>query len=149
MLALYATRPVSIISGNCHKYHFCRNKTSVATSMCLSWQNTSFVVTKVRLLRQNFCCNKITFVTTKYFCRNKTVVATNICRNKNVLWQAYFCHDKRHEKQVLVTTKLSSWQKWYLWQLPPIISLNYTKLTNSRHFMIDLFSSPTPSIQLC
>ena len=116
----------------------------------LSWQNTSFVATKVYLLRQNFCHDKIMFVTTKYF------LTTNICHDKHMfvmmkvlLWQAYFCQDKRcvlswqtcvfHNKSKLVMTNLLlSWQnmcfvmtnmclclsqqKRYLWQLLPMIA---------------------------
>ena len=41
----------------------------VATNMCLSRQNASFVSTNVHL-----------FVAIKYFCRDKTFVTTNICR---------------------------------------------------------------------
>ena len=45
----------------------------------LSRQNTSFVATKVCLSRQNFCRNKIRFVTAKVFCRDKrTFVATKM-----------------------------------------------------------------------
>ena len=59
--------------GSCHKYHFCRDKihllsrqkyacrekTFVATKLCLSWQNI-FVATKLKLLswQAYFCCNK-------------------------------------------------------------------------------------------
>ena len=42
----------SIIGGSCHKHHFCCNRCFVATNMCLSWQNTSFVVTKACLSQQ-------------------------------------------------------------------------------------------------
>ena len=93
----------SIIGRSCHKYHFCCEKNMfvvtkhvfchdknmfVATNICwtsllLSQQNTSFVVTKACLLRQNFCPDKHNFV----------------------------------------MTKLLSRQKWYLWQLLPMIEL--------------------------
>ena len=55
----------------------------------LSWQNMSFVATKVCLSccrDKNFvCCGKIMFV------------ATNTCSSWGflLLWQAYFCHNKR------------------------------------------------------
>ena len=88
---------ITIIGGSCHKYHFCGNKRSVMTNMSvvtnmfLSWQNMSFVTTKVCSSQQNFCRDKIMFV------------ATNICHDKHVFvttkvlsWQAYFCHNKRH-----------------------------------------------------
>ena len=41
----------TITGGSCHKYHFCRDKHFVATNTCLSWQNTSFVTTKLLLWR--------------------------------------------------------------------------------------------------
>ena len=76
---------------------------------CLSWKNTSFVMAKICLLWQNFCCNKIMFVATnmyclslvchekthllswqKYACYAKTFVATKLC----LLQQTHVCHDK-------------------------------------------------------
>ena len=56
-----------IIGGNCHKYHFCRDKTCllsqqtrsfVSTSVLLSGQKTCFVfvATKICLSRQNYVC---------------------------------------------------------------------------------------------
>ena len=82
--------------------------------MCLSWQNTSFVATKVWLPWQNFCCNKIMFVATKYrqkFCRDKHMfVATKV-----LLQQAYFCHNKRHLlpwQNVFDATKVLSWHNY-------------------------------------
>ena len=42
--------------------------------MCLSWQNTSFVMTKVCLPRQNVCRDKIMFVVTEVLSRQKTCV---------------------------------------------------------------------------
>jgi len=74
----------------------CSQHVFVMTNACLSQQNTSFVMTKVCLLGQNFCRAKIMFVATTYFCCDKTFVTTNICHDKHVLSQpAYFCHDKR------------------------------------------------------
>ena len=94
--------------------NICRDNTSSNTSSQtrLSRQNTSFAVTKLYLLQQNFCCDKVMFVQTKYFCCDKTFVMTNICHNKQVFvattvlsWQAYksfvatkifyvtFCHN--------------------------------------------------------
>ena len=88
----------TIIGGSCHKYHFCRGKSSVAINMCLSQQNACFVATKICLLGQNFCRSKIMFVATKIFCH--TFVTT---------------------KDVFVMTNLFLQQKWYLWQLLPMI----------------------------
>ena len=42
-------------------------------------------------------------------------------------WQKYVCHDKGFVMAsillppMFVTTKVLSWQNWYLWQLPPMI----------------------------
>ena len=83
------------------------------TNMCLSWQNTSFVVTKVCLSQQNFChdkrilsqqqycCNKLTtsFVMTKHiFCHKKSMlVMTKLFfhgKHTFVVTKDMFCHDK-------------------------------------------------------
>ena len=101
--------------GSCHKYHFCRDKihllsrqkyacrekTFVATKLCLSWQNI-FVATK--RLSQIFVTTNV-FVTTKV-----------------LWWQAYFCRDKRHvlswqicvchNKSKLFVTKVLSQQNY-------------------------------------
>ena len=88
------------------------------------WQNTSFVMTKVCLSRQNFvttnmCLSWQVFVATKIFCHDKhNFVVTNV-----LLQQAYFCHNKRH---VLLQ------QTWCLWHLPPmILNLQCTLPSNS------------------
>ena len=69
----------------------------------LSWQNMSLVVTKVCLLWQNFYCDKIMFVATKYFCCDKSFVMTKhvfgrdksmLAVTKLLLWQNYVCCDK-------------------------------------------------------
>ena len=77
--------PQSIIGGSCHKYHFCRDKSFVATNTCLSRQNTS--------CRDKFCRDKIMFVATKYFCREKYLSRqTRVCRNKRfVATKDLFC----------------------------------------------------------
>ena len=67
---------------------------------------------------KHYFCGDKSFVTTttccrKYhFCRDKSFVTTNTCCHKY-----HFCRDKH----VFVATKLLSRQKWYLWQLPPVI----------------------------
>ena len=135
--------------------------TSTKVLSRLSWQNPSFVATKVCLSEQNFCHDKIV-------CHNKTFVGTNRCLS----WQAYFCHDRRHvlswqtcvccdksfiaikknsankhklfcdktyatgiilsqQKVCFVTTKLLSWQKLYLWQLPPVIHFKSADITET------------------
>ena len=68
-----------ITGGSCHKYYFWCSKHFVVTNR----QNMSSVTTKVCLSWQNLW-------------HDKTSVATNICHtNPCLLWQAYFCHDKR------------------------------------------------------
>ena len=138
--ALYHWRELPQVSF-LSRERFCPDKhVFVATNMCLSHD-------KARLLsRQKYSCReKITFVATKqtcvlspkaYFCRDcrdrSLLVATNvllrqnyICRDKYLSWQkfcrnkntrqSYFCCDKR---------RVLSRQKWYLWQLPPVIALS-------------------------
>ena len=69
---------VAISGGSCHKYHFCRDKTQ-------THKNTSFVATKVCLPRENFCRNKIMFVTT----------SIGVCRDKHTFDATKdFCCDK-------------------------------------------------------
>ena len=126
----------------------------VVTNTCLSQQNTSFVTTKVCLSktfvvtntnvilsRQNFCCNKLTFV------------ATNTC----LLWQIFvatkiFCHDKSFvaasillslQKRCFVASNTCfSWQKFYLWQLPPIIDFNILSTTQGHLRMMNRRQNP-------
>ena len=105
--------------------------------MCLSWQNVSFVATKVCLpqhlskiflSQQKFCHDKYLCLLQKKFCHDKhTFVTTKLCLS----WQM-FCHDKSmfvatnilllQQKMCFVTTNTClSQQKRYLWQLPPMI----------------------------
>ena len=123
----------SIVGGSCYnyKYHFvvtkvllwqahvccnkthrlsqqkyaCHNKTFVMTKLCLLQQNifvatNTFVMTKASLSWQKFCCNKIMFVMT------------------NIWWDKSFVATKN---MFVVASILLLWQKWYLWQLPPMI----------------------------
>ena len=76
----------------------------------LSWQKNTchvqtFVATKLCLSQQKFCCDKI-FLSWQNFCRDKHTF---------VMTKDMFCCD------VFIATKLLSRQKWYLWQLPPVI----------------------------
>ena len=128
----------------------CRNKTSFVTiKVCLLWQkfgrenncrdkiflsrqNLSqqiFVVTNIILLWQT-CVHML--VETKLLswqtcvCCDKSCVATDIILS----WQK-FCHSKHNfvvtkdmfccDKHMFVMTKDLSQQRWYLWQLPPVI----------------------------
>ena len=55
----------------------------VATNTCLSRQNTSFVATKVRLPRQNFCRDKGRVLSRQTcVCRNKSFAATEMCLSR-------------------------------------------------------------------
>ena len=115
---------LTIIGGSCQKYHFCCNKSFVATNMCLSWQNT-------HLLQQNVfchdksmfaCCDK-TFVTTKWCLSWKIFLSQHVFVMTKVLsWKEYFCCNKRHvllwqthvchNKSKLVATKVLLQQKY-------------------------------------
>ena len=131
----------------CDKSFVTTSLVFVTTSTCLLQQNTSFVVTKVCMLRE-------TFVTTN-ICHDKSFVATNIillwqqthiCYDKYMSWQK-FCHDKdnfvtaktfvaasilllRQKTCFVATNACLSWQKWYFWQLLPIIPPNTHFLTS-------------------
>ena len=102
-------------------------------------------MTNIILLWHFFCHNKHVLVMTKHIvsCDKSMLVATqhllqktnidkhNFTVTKVLSRQAYFCHNKRRvllwqtcvcrDKQEFVLTKLLSRQKWYLWQLPPMI----------------------------
>ena len=72
-----------IIGGTCRKYHFCRDKSFVATNTCFVADKSMladkhvFVATKVSLSQQTFCRDKIMFVATN-ICRDKTFVTIKI-----------------------------------------------------------------------
>ena len=84
-----------------HKCHFCRDESFVSTCILLSWQNTCFVMTKVCLLRQKFCRDKIMFVTIFVVATNIIFLMTNM--------------------SFVTTNTCLLRQKWYLCQLPPTI----------------------------
>ena len=70
-----------ISGGSCQKYHFSCDE-FVVTNMffcnnVFHDKNTSFVMTKVCLLPQNFCHDKHNFVMTN-ICYNKSFVTTRI-----------------------------------------------------------------------
>ena len=71
---------------------------------CLSWQNTSFVATKVCHDKKYFVTTNINLSRQKTFCRGKQrSVATNTCLSR--------------QKYALPR------QNWYLWQLRPMIGV--------------------------
>ena len=84
----------------------------------LLWQNTSFVMTKVCLLWQNFCHDKHIFVN-KFITANIILLQQNICRDKLtfvmtnvfVVTKHVFCHDKHNFVTTnFATSLLLSWQ---------------------------------------
>ena len=98
----------------------CHNKTFVMTTILLLQQKMCFVMTYTCLLQQKYACCDKTFVATKLclswqkFFVTKYYVVTSILllRQKTcfVSRQTYVCHNKTFARQ-----------KWYLWQLPPLI----------------------------
>ena len=93
---------------------------------------TVFVATKIFatnvLSRQAYFCRDQRHVLSRQtrVCRDKQLSRQNMSRQKyfvapNIILsrQAYFC--SRIPKMCLVATKLLSRQKWYLWQLLPVI----------------------------
>ena len=83
---------------------------------------------QTRVCRDNFFFNFVATELCKYhFCRHKGFVATNILLSlqKFCLDTHTFCRDKRRvfrDKHMFVATNTClSRQKWYLWQLPPMI----------------------------
>ena len=91
-------------------------------------RDKSFVATKICLSRHNVCCDKHTFVTTKdVLCRAKLKLVTTkpLLRQKHVRRDKHtfvatkdmFCRDKH----MFGATKRLSRQKSYLWQLPPMV----------------------------
>ena len=159
------SRSQTITGGSCHKQHLCSNKSFVTTNTCLSqqnvfchdksmlavtkllsWQNyvccdTIFVMTNTCLSRQKFCLDKHmnTFVTTKLCLSRQIFVVTKVLlwqkyfvmtsiivfTTKLLSQQAYFCCDKRcvllRQTRVCCDNFLP-WQKWYLWQLGQMIT---------------------------
>ena len=130
------TRPAKLMLVQI--YHWREQKRFVATNMFVATRHI-FCQWKKCL----FCCNKIMFVMTKLLLR-QIFVATSILLSQ----QAYFCCDQNMlvatkllsrqifvttnvtlsqqayfscDKHMFVMTKLLLRQKWYLWQLPPMI----------------------------
>ena len=115
----------------------CRDKTFVATNIILSRQNFTRVTTK-----QDTCLSHKTFVATKdvlSVCRDKRKClsrqTTKLCLSRQIF--VVFLATKMivvtalasdSNKHMFVATKTClSQQKWYLWQLPPIIKGTCTR----------------------
>ena len=109
---------ITIIGGSCHKYHICRDKVLLQQAHVRACRDNTRLLSK-----QKHACHNKTFVTTKYFCFNKTFVATNIILSQRFV-TTNTCLSQQNTS--FVATKLCkyllSWQKWYLWQLPPMIN---------------------------
>ena len=122
LLCLYCCICIISSGWSCHKYHFCCDKSSVVTNMCLVQQkslsgqtifvvtNKSFVTTSILLLQQAyFCCDK----------RHVLSQQTHICHDKikhvvtKVLSQLnYICCNKScHNKNMFVAKKVLSRRK--------------------------------------
>ena len=90
---------LGIIGGNCHKYHFCRDKSLVVTNTCLSRQSTSFVATKECL-----------------FCRDKHVF---ICHDILLFFLQVFVATKKRRRYLWQLPPTTSWSPpsvaWRLW----------------------------------
>ena len=75
------------------------------------------------------CCDKPVFASKAHFCRDKRHV---------LLWQTCVCHDKH----VFVVTEFFSRQKWYLWQLSPMILDYYYSWQSTLLFPLRYCSYP-------
>ena len=87
---------VCVISRSCHNYHFCQDKSFIATNIC--HDKCVFVMTKV--LSQQ-----------AYFCRDKRCVLsqqTHVCHDKiSMLRQNYVCRNKYlSEQNIFVATSI-------------------------------------------
>ena len=104
------------------KHVFCRNKHNFIMTKVLLQQayicrnKTSFVVTEICLSQQTFFSQQTRVFVTTNICHNKTFVATKSL----LLWQQKTCFVTTNTS-MFVMTKLSSLQKLYIWQLPPMI----------------------------
>ena len=102
---------------------FCHDKSMLVVTKPLSQvcRDKSYVTRSILLSRHVFAATKVCLSWQNYVCRNNKIILLwqKFCRDKHtfVMSKDTFCHDK-HE---FVVTKLLLWQKWCLWQLPPII----------------------------
>ena len=129
----YCCHDITVVVTNmCLSWHSFVATKVVATSIllsntCLSWQNMSFVMTKVCLLWHNSCCDKHAFVVT-----NIVLLHQKLCHDKHtvVTPKELFCHDTLVSvaTNVFVATKMilaaspakdrmwlkviSTWQQW-------------------------------------
>ena len=100
---IYEAGHIHLNTGVCHwrellqvSFLSWQNGSFVTTKVCLSWQNFCckkhiFVATNTVLSRQNFCCDKLIFIVTNMCSswQNRSFVATKLC-----LLQQNCCHDR-------------------------------------------------------
>ena len=90
------------IGESCHNYHFCRDKTFVATNTCF-WHVCGD--------KHVFVETEHVFVAAKIFCRDKRILLRQmICREKHTFIMGGSCHKYNfacvcRDKHVLVGTK--------------------------------------------
>ena len=108
--------------GSCHEYHFCPNKSFVATKDIFHLNKSIpillvyFAATK---LQAYFCRNKHEFVATKQvFCRDKTFVKTNTRLSRQIFVATKFCRDKYH----FVAINCLSQQAYFCHYKRPVLS---------------------------
>ena len=108
-----------IIGRNSHKYNFCHDKHVFITT------EQFFVVTKVWLLQQNCCHNKIMFVVTNVRC-SKSFVGEKKC----LLRQNNFCSDN------------------YLWQWFAALTQFTVLIKNNAHLHADTLKKSTEEFHI-
>ena len=116
-----------IIGGNCHRNHFCRDKTRLLSrqkyacrdkhnfvSLLLSRQNTSFFRDKSMLVATKLLSRQKTNITLSlqtYFCRDKRRVCfTCFVATNTFLWRQNFCNEKNYTS--------GSSRQWYITCVP-------------------------------
>ena len=91
-----------ITGGSCHKYHFCRDRSFVATEVRLSRQ-------KFLLRQAYFCCDKHMFVATKHVfrCDKSMLVATKLLsRQTRVVQQIFVVTNRLSRQKYFVATNI-------------------------------------------
>ena len=136
--------------GSCHKNHFCRDVSFVATNTCLLRQ-TRICRDKTRFLsRQKYACRDKTlffflfffffFLLSRKRKRKRKKKSTSI-----ILWRLFFflffflarqayIHNIGNNV-VFVMAKLFSRLKWYLWQLPTVTVPKVSSFKTSLQFL--------------
>ena len=95
-------------------YFCCDKRCVLLRQTCVCHHKSKHVAAKLRLTRQKYVC-----------CNNSFVVASILLSGQKtyfVVINTCYC-----DKHGFVATKLLSQQKWYMWQLPPMIQDDLTK----------------------